>query len=774
MSDTRIQQETLALLQANPEARYSSREIASELGLRGRVSKELPEVLKRLVDAGEITVDSAGGFSVGTPCDLIRGTLMGARSGAGFVANREMGCDVMVPPRDLGSALPGDTVLVRIHAPVPGERQTGRVVRIIERAKRDIVGTLQSSGHFHVVIPLSPMYKHSFYVADIKEAKVGDRVVLRFTEWTNPQTNPEGEIIEVIGPADQPSLDTVATIRQFDLPREFPPEVLREAEHVSTRLEHPGKRVDLRDKFILTIDPATARDFDDAISLELDDQGRRVLGVHIADVAHFVRPGTALDREARKRGTSVYLVDQVIPMLPEQLSNGVCSLRPDEDRMSFSVFLTMSASGTVIARRFCRSRIRSRLRLTYEEAMAVIDGKGPASGKEIPDEARKIIVEANRLARQLRAARFRRSALDLAVPETQVVVDAEGRMTGVCAASHDISHELVEECMVAANEAVATELANHHITYISRFHDAPAPEKLEELAANLAGLGIEAGDLTNPRNLATAVRTLHDHPLRYYASMLVLRSMKRAEYSADKQGHFGLAKKFYSHFTSPIRRYPDLVSHRQLAILIGEGKPDQPTLAQLRDFAATSTETEYRAEQASRELLEIKKYRFLQQQIEDGKVLEYDAVIVKVMEFGMFVEVVDLQVSGMVHVSALSSHYVRYNPARQSLSAPDGNFEVGLRVRVFVASVNFNDRKVDFGLVRDGYRSLPGTRGRIRGGGSDGGARNRPPEGGRQGRSSAPKRTEAVNARPGQARGGTPKGAGTSSPPRPVRSRRRR
>lgn len=712
MSDQRLRQEILNLLQANPEQRHSARDVADELGLHGKASKMLPGILRQLSEAGEIAADGAGGYLLGTPCDLVQGTLVGTRSGAGFVSNRDLGCDVMVPQRDLGSALPGDTVLVRVQPLVPGaDRRTGRVVRIVERAQRDIVGTLHTTGNFFVVIPLSPTYKNSFYVADPKDAKVGDRVVLRFTDWTNLHLNPEGEIIEVIGPADKPSLDTEAIVRQFELPREFPPEVLRESEQVSTRLAHPGKREDLRDRLIITIDPATARDFDDAISLELDDQGRRVLGVHIADVAHFVRTGSPLDREARKRGTSVYLVDKVIPMLPEQLSNGVCSLRPDEDRLTFSAFLTFSASGTVIARRFCRSRIRSRLRLTYEEAMAVIEGRPPETGKGVSSEIRHLIAETHRLAQQLRAARFRRAALDLAVPETQVLIDAEGRMTGVQAATHDVSHELIEECMVAANEAVATELANRHIPYISRLHEAPDPEKLGELAANLAGLGIEVGDLTHPKNLANAVTALRDNPLRHYANMLVLRSMKRAEYNAEKEGHYGLAKKFYSHFTSPIRRYPDLVLHRELAAVLGEQKDAVPTLSQLRDIAATSTETEYRAEQASRELLEIKKYRFLQQQIDDGKPLEYDAVVVKVMEFGMFVEVVDLQVSGMVHVSAMSGHFVRFNPGRQTLSSPDVSFGVGQRVRVFVASVNFNDRKVDFGLVRDGTRTLPGQRG---------------------------------------------------------------
>ncbi len=706
MKPDRLKHEVLTLLHADPELSLTVAQIANELGLSRKDGKAVADLLRDLAETGEVLVDDLGGYSLGTPCDLVKGPLVVTRGGVGFVANRATGCDVMIPKRELGSALPGDTVQVRVHPPNPRDaRRSGRVVQVVERAMRDIVGTLQSSGRFFVVIPLSANYKQTFYVDDPKDARVGDRVVLRFTDWTNPQLNPEGEIIEVIGPADNPSLDTRAVARQYELPGPFDESVLQEAEQVSARLSRPGRREDLRDQYVVTIDPATARDFDDALSLGVDEQGRRVLGVHIADVGHFVRPGTALDREARARGTSVYLVDQVIPMLPEQLSNGVCSLKPDEDRLTFTALLTMSASGTVIGRRFCRSRIRSRFRLSYEEAMAVLEDRPPDGGKRVPEEVRQLLGGLRKLARQLRSARFRRAALDLAIPETQVVLDEQGRMTGVRAATHDESHELIEECMVAANEAVAAELSDRAVPFISRLHEAPDPVKLDELAAALAGLGMEPGDLHVPKNLANLVASLHDHPLRTYAGMMVLKSLKRAEYSADKQGHFGLGKKHYSHFTSPIRRYPDLLLHRQLAILLEERRERQPSLNVLRDIAATSTESEYRAEMASRELLDIKKYRFLQQQIDDRKPVEYDAVIVKVMNFGLFVEVLDLQVTGMIHVSALSEHFVHFDGGRQTLTSPDRTYGVGQRVRVFVAAVNVHDRKLDFGLVQE-----PGSR----------------------------------------------------------------
>lgn len=633
----------------------------------------------------------------------LEGILSIARSGNGFVSPVEGGSDILVPQRFVGNALSGDRVTIALQpSERGGGRFTGEIIGIVERSQRDIVGTLQNRGKHYVVVPLNPAIPTLFRVADPKGASLGDRVVMRFASWDRDDPAPEGDIIDIIGPSSDPSLDTLAILREYGLSRTFPEEVLTEAETVSSRLQVPGERLDLRSEYILTIDPRTAKDFDDAISLTRDDHGRRVLGVHIADVTHFVQPGSALDREARKRGTSVYLIDTVIPMLPEQLSNGVCSLRPDEDRLAFSAFLTIDDAGSVVARSFAKTLIRSKLRLTYEEAMEELScsvlGREPSAPRtrELPPEAQSLLKEAGLLAQQVRDRRFRNNALDLAVPEVRIDIAPDGHMTGLSTTPQDESHQLIEEFMVLANEAVATECAARGIPYLSRFHDAPDPEKLDELSASLASLGISAGNLQVTRNLANLVRTVQKHPMRATASMMILRSLKRAEYSADSHGHFGLGKAFYSHFTSPIRRYPDLMLHRQLAALLTTPKGTQPTLSELRDIARQSTETEFRAEQAERDLIEMKKFGYLAEALQRGEVPTFDAVITCVTEFGVIIEIGDLGLSGMVHVSKLSNRYLRFHEGAQTLAGGGRIFAVGQTLRVLPAAVDVENRQVDF------------------------------------------------------------------------------
>ena len=502
-------------------------------------------------------------------------------------------------------------------------------------------------------------------------------------------------------PGKTPREDTAAVMKFYKLPRNFPREVLEEARQVSNPqlATRNSQRLDLRKKFIFTCDPVTARDYDDALSLETDRKGNRVLGVHIADVSHYVRPGTALDREAYKRSTSVYLCDRVVPMLPEELCNGVCSLVPNEDRLAFSVFMTFDRNGEMTKREFAKSVIRSKARFTYEQVMGVIAGNNriiECSNGRIGKRELKTILAINVLAQQLRAKRFAAGALDLEVPEAEVILDRNGEMTGVVTRPYDESHQMIEECMVAANEAVAKELWTRGIKVLARLHEAPDPEKILMLRSELRGLGVKMGNIENPKVFAQFLKSIKRNPLYPTLSTMILRSMKKAVYDSTTMGHFGLAKRYYAHFTSPIRRYPDLTLHRQLAAWL-EKKDAKVPPKLLSKWAEHTSEREEIAAEAERGLLEIKKYRLLEDQLNSRQIIDYDAVISKCMPFGCFVEIPELAVSGLVHVSLLSRKFVRFNESDQSLSAyGGGSWHVGDRMKVHVARVDFRERKIDF------------------------------------------------------------------------------
>ena len=504
-------------------------------------------------------------------------------------------------------------------------------------------------------------------------------------------------------PAKDPRDDVREVMKFYHLAKSFPAAVLDEAAHCEALLEDAGERLDLRKKFVFTCDPQSARDYDDAISIWKDRLGRRVLGVHIADVSHFVRPGSALDKEAFKRSTSVYLADRVVPMLPEALSNGLCSLSPDEDRLAFSVFLTFNRAGEVVKRSFAKSIIRSRARFSYEQVMAIING-GKASVLKIPGarSALKTILEVNKLASQLRQARFAKGALDLEIPAVEVILDAAGEMSGIVSREYDESHQMIEECMVAANEAVATELkAAGGVAILSRFHDKPDEEKIQLLREELGSMGIKAGNLAHPKVFAQFLQSIKKHPLYSTIAVMVLRSMKRAVYDAKETGHWGLAKNYYAHFTSPIRRYPDLLVHRQLSAYLVDKKSARIPPRLLEKYAEHTTEMENIATEAERSILEIKKYRLLAGELAARMNIEYEAVIVKCAPYGCFVEVPSIAVTGLVHVSRLSRKFVKFNEHDHTLSAPGGgSWRIGDKLRVTVERVDFEQRKIDFVPVR--------------------------------------------------------------------------
>src|SRR6059036_2547251 len=596
-----IREQVLALLARKDYRPLDKTDIARELGLTGTQQNALRKTLRELERAGAIARIRKNRYVLPAEADLVAGKLSIHQAGYGFLIPETPGQpDIFIAAENIGTAMHGDRVVARISRDAPygriKGRREGRVIRILERAHDTVVGTLQRSRNFYYVVPDDPRFVQDIYVSPDRDqrvgtsASVGDKVVVRLDAWESRHVNPEGEIIEVLGPATAPGIDMLSIIRKYHLPAEFPKDVLDQAERISEQIgaRQLEGREDLRKEFIVTIDPDDARDFDDAIQVEKTKSGWR-LGVHIADVAAYVEPGSALDREARRRGNSVYLPDRVIPMLPERLSNGVCSLNPGVDRLTHSVFIHFDKHGVVKSARFARSVIRSAHRLTYKQAFAILTS--PPG-----DQLGERLHLAWELAALLRKKRFQHGALDLDFPEVKVWVDKQGHPVKLERVENDESHQLIEEFMLAANEAVARELKKRAIPTIYRVHENPDPEKLAEYREFALSFNYKVVDLTHRAELQRLLASIHGKPEEQALKVALLKSLKRARYAPQPLGHYGLAKANYLHFTSPIRRYADLVAHRALAT---DGAPRRRGDAARRPFNPDMSEIASIAEHIS-------------------------------------------------------------------------------------------------------------------------------------------------------------------------------
>src|SRR5213595_2772760 len=581
-----IREQILGLLRRKDYRPLNKIDIARKLGLTGTERVAVRKSLRELERAGEIARIRKNRYVLPAEADLVTGKLSIHQAGYGFLTSEMSGQpDIFIPAENTGTAMHGDRVVARISRDEPDRRikgrREGRVIRILERAHDTIVGTLQRSRNFYYVVPDDPRFVHDIYVRPEQDqrlgtsANAGDKVVVRLEPWESRHVNPEGEIIEVLGPASTPGIDMLSIIRKYHLPAEFPKDVLDQAERISEEIgaRQLDGREDLRNEFIVTIDPDDARDFDDAIQVEKTNSGWR-LGVHIADVAAYVEPGSALDREARGRGNSVYLPDRVIPMLPERLSNGVCSLNPGVDRLTHSVFIHFDKHGVVKSARFARSVIRSAHRLTYKQAYAILKSSAR-------DQLSEQLHLAWRLASLLRRKRFEHGSLDLDFPEVKVRLDETGKPAHLERIDNDESHQLIEECMLAANEAVARELKKRAVPTIYRVHENPDPEKLAEYREFVLSFNYKVGDLAHRAELQRLLASTRGKPEEQAIKIGLLKSLKRARYSAQPLGHYGLAKANYLHFTSPIRRYADLVVHRALGRI---GALRRPNAAARRSY----------------------------------------------------------------------------------------------------------------------------------------------------------------------------------------------
>jgi ribonuclease R len=717
---TQLREQILHLLGAPNYRPLDNVELGKALGRKSGVRMNLNAVLREMEHAGEIARIRKNRYVLPAEADLVTGTLSVHQSGFAFLPREKPGeQDLFIAAENTGTAMHGDKVVARItrderFARAKGrDRAEGRVIRILERAHDTIVGTLEQSKNFFYVVPDDPRIVHNVYVQFPPQTQLpkpprrGDKVVVRLERWESRHVNPEGEIIEVLGASSAPGVDMLSIIRKYHLPTEFPKPVIEEAERIPQTVaeEMFAGREDLRNKFIVTVDPDDARDFDDAIDVERIPGGGWKLGVHIADVAAYVTPGSALDREARKRGNSVYLPDRVIPMLPERLSNGVCSLNPDVNRLTHSVFLEFSRDGRTKQARFARTVIRSARRLTYREAYAIL--------KTQPnDQLGERLHVAWELAAVLRKNRFRDGSLDLDFPEVKVRLDKEGKPIQLERIENDESHQLIEEFMLAANEAVAGELKNRLIPTVYRVHENPDPQRLGEYREQILSYGYKVGDLSKRTELQRLLASLAGKPEEQALKIGLLKSLKRARYAPQPLGHYGLAKNNYTHFTSPIRRYADLIVHRGLAERDQSRRP-RSDMGSVASIAEHISETERIAAEAEMDGVKMKKLEFFQRQLDARDPQVFRATVLEVKNFGLLVELPDVLLTGLIHVSSLTDDFYAFDAAQRRLIGRQSRrrFSVGDQLRVNVARVDVFKRQVDFAIADDGpAKSKPSGR----------------------------------------------------------------
>ena len=685
----------------------SVREIARRLDLDREARHELKAVLRGLLEDGEVV--KIRGTRIGLPArmNLVVGRLTCNPAGFGFVvpeSRREGQPDVYVSAVNIKEALHGDRVVARVERVTP-KGPEGRIIRILERRLQRLVGRFEEDGRFggHVV-PFDRRVLHELFVhaGDGGGAKAGEMVVAEITRPPTATRNPVGLVLEVLGVITEPGVDLKVVMAKYGLPDAFPPEVEAEAERVprEVRPEDLAGRVDFRSWATVTVDPETARDHDDAISLDRLPNGRWRLAVHIADVAHYVREGGALDQEAYLRGTSVYFPDRVVPMLPHALSSHICSLVEGQDRLTQTVVLELDGRGKVGKAEFHDGVIRSAARMTYQQVQSIVDGDAGLRARFA--ELVPLFERMDELARLMRARRYERGSLDFDLPEPKLVLGPGGEMTGIVPHERLDSMRVIEEFMLAANEAVAERLHDAGVGALYRIHERPDPERVEEFCELVASFGYRVpGTLeeVRPEDFQLVLRQIEGKPEEKLVSYLLLRTMRLARYHEENLGHFGLATEMYAHFTSPIRRYPDLVVHRALrALRTGPDPGREGSLKEaLPEMGRHLSEMERRAAEAERELVEWKKVRFMADKLGDA----FTGYVTGVQAFGLFVELEEIYVQGLVHVSSMTDDYYLFNEKAHLLKGENTKktYRLGDKVEVQVVRVDLERRQIDLGLM---------------------------------------------------------------------------
>lgn len=708
-----MHQKVLKLLGRKDYAPSNVPQLLAGLGLKAGQQQELQGVLRELEVEGKILRTKGNRYILSDDADLISGVLQINRQGKGFLQPDEAGLkEIVVPEHATGTAMNGDRVLVRKEVRLKGLRQSGgedekgTVVRILERNRSRLVGTLQRKHKSLFVVPDDPRIQQHIVVPPPRDvgrvANMGDKVVVELLSWESRSTLPEGEVIEVLGAPDEEGVDMLGVLRNYNLPLHFPREVLEAANTIAkSRADNqPGEeemvdRVDCREHLVITIDPDDAKDFDDAICVKRVGRDVWKLWVHIADVSHYVTPGSVLDVEARKRGNSTYLVDRVIPMLPEALSNELCSLKPDLDRLTKCVEFDLSSKGAVLKTKFYPAVIRSKRRLTYQEALKIIEQPAPMN------EVERMVHDAHALAQQVRKARFKAGSLDLDFPENKIRLDERGRVVRIERMENDVSHQLIEEFMLLANEEVAGRLMKLRRPAIYRVHESPKPQRLDAYRDEVLGHKVACGDLKLRGEIQKLLEKLRGLSIGQALKIGFLKSMMRARYAIDPLGHYGLNKQKYTHFTSPIRRYSDLVVHRALF------DKKLGTAEGLKKIADHISNTERNSADAERDSRDVKLYAYLKAQIKSDKRDVYEALVTDLRNFGFFVDVPGLGMSGLVHLSSLQDDFYEMDAVRGWLVGRRSRrmIKLGDGVKVVVSRVDEAKKMVDFDLAPEGGKA---------------------------------------------------------------------
>lgn len=685
------------------------KELAMLLDIPKSGRGELKEVLDALVEEGKAGVSKKGKY--GRPeAFSITGLYSGTAKGFGFVSVEGWEEDVFIPQGRTGGALHGDRVQIVTEDGKKGKRTEGAVVRVLERANREIVGYFQKNKNFGFVVPDNQKISCDVFIPQGKDmgAVTGHKVVAAVTDYGDGTRNPEGRIVEILGHANDPGVDILSVVRAYELPEAFPDEVMAQTENIPDTVPEKDKagRLDLRDVQMVTIDGEDAKDLDDAVSLsrETGSHGVRYhLGVHIADVSHYVTEKSPLDREALRRGTSVYLVDRVIPMLPHRLSNGICSLNAGEDRLALSCLMEIDEKGKILSHRIAETVIRVNRRMSYTDVNRIITDEDEKTMEEYRELVPMFFL-MKELSGILRDRRRKRGAIDFDFPESKIILDDRGKPVEIRPYERNAATKLIEDFMLAANETVAEDYFWQELPFLYRTHDEPDPEKMKSLAVFINNFGysirFQNGEI-HPKELQKLLAKIEGTPEEALLSRLTLRSMKQAKYTVTNTGHFGLAAKYYTHFTSPIRRYPDLQIHRIIKENLRGGlgqKRINHYDRLLPEVAVQTSALERRADEAERETDKLKKCEYMSRFIGE----EFEGVISGVTGWGFYVELPNT-VEGLVRISEMRDDYYIFDEQSLELRGEmtRRTYRLGQRVRVRVTGTDKISRTIDFACVGD-------------------------------------------------------------------------